>query len=52
MNWTAPPSRDAEGIQTTVEQVSRRPAFYAPGGGGGFNAWALSGRLIEFVPAR
>ena len=42
----------AEGIQTTVEQVSRRPAFYAPGGGGGFNTWALSERLIEFVPAR
>jgi hypothetical protein len=42
----------AEGIQTNVEQVSRRPAFYAPGGAGGFDTWALSGRLIQFVPAR
>jgi hypothetical protein len=42
----------AEGIQTNVEQVSRRPSFYTPGGGGGFNAWALSARLIQFVPAQ
>jgi hypothetical protein len=42
----------AEGIQTNIEQVSRRPGYYAPGGGGGFNAWALSARLIQFVPAQ
>jgi hypothetical protein len=40
----------AEGIQTTIEQVSRRPEFYAPGGGGGFDTWALSARVIEFRP--
>ena len=35
-----------------VEQVSRRPTFYMPGGVGGFDTWALSGRLIQFVPAQ
>jgi chitodextrinase len=40
----------AEGMQTTIDQISRRPAFYAPGGGGGFDAWAISARLIQFVP--
>jgi hypothetical protein len=41
----------AEGIQTTVEQVSRRPSFYTQTSGGGFDIWAISGRLIQFVPA-
>jgi hypothetical protein len=41
-----------EAMQTTVEQVSRRPQHFAPGGGGGFDAWALSARLIQFVPAQ
>ena len=42
----------AEAIQTTVQQVSERPGFFAPGGAGGFNNWALDARLIRFVPAR
>jgi len=42
----------AEGIQTNVEQVSRRPEYFAPGGGGGFAVWALAARLIQFVPAQ
>jgi len=41
-----------EAIQTTVEQVSERPGFYAPGGVSGFNNWALVARSIRFVPAR
>jgi hypothetical protein len=42
----------AEGIQTTVEQIERQPSHFAPGGAGGFDTWAISGRLLEFAPAQ
>jgi hypothetical protein len=39
----------AEGIQTSLDQISMDPAYYVPGGPGVFPQWAVFAKVLDIV---